>query len=126
MFWKRKKSSDFITLGLSDYTPSPLPAEEENTVEPVAPVEPVALVALVEPVALVTPTAPIAPITPIAEPEEDAGFFQRFRKAVAATRENIATKLEDVVKGKKEIDAFKVFATIRSIPYSMWFNPFKN
>jgi fused signal recognition particle receptor len=37
-------------------------------------------------------------------PVEEENFFARFRKAVSATRENIASKIEDVVKGKKQID----------------------
>jgi fused signal recognition particle receptor len=37
-------------------------------------------------------------------PIEDESFFARFRKAVSATRENIASRIEDVVKGKKQID----------------------
>lgn len=53
-----------------------------------------------------TPSAPIAPPAPVAAVEdEEAGFFKRFRKAVSATRENLVTRIEDVVKGKKEIDA---------------------
>lgn len=35
---------------------------------------------------------------------EEENFFSRFRKAVSATRENIASRIEDVVKGKKRID----------------------
>jgi len=41
----------------------------------------------------------------IEAPVEEESFFARFRKAVSATRENIASKIEDVVKGKKVIDA---------------------
>jgi fused signal recognition particle receptor len=37
-------------------------------------------------------------------PVEEENFFSRFRKAVSATRENIATRIEDAVKGKKQID----------------------
>jgi fused signal recognition particle receptor len=37
-------------------------------------------------------------------PAEEENFFARFRKAVSATRENIASRIEDVVKGKKQID----------------------
>ena len=37
-------------------------------------------------------------------PVEEESFFARFRKAVSATRENIASRIEDVVKGKKQID----------------------
>ncbi|HKQ79595.1 MAG TPA: signal recognition particle-docking protein FtsY [Blastocatellia bacterium] len=35
---------------------------------------------------------------------EEESFFSRFRKAVSATRENIALKIEDAVKGRKQID----------------------
>ncbi len=31
--------------------------------------------------------------------------MKRFRKAISSTRENIATRIEDAVKGKKQIDA---------------------
>jgi len=34
----------------------------------------------------------------------EESFFSRFRKAVSATRENIATRIEDAVKGRKQID----------------------
>src|SRR5262245_51820811 len=37
----------------------------------------------------------------VEEPVEEENFFSRFRKAVSATRENIATRIEDAVKGKK-------------------------
>jgi fused signal recognition particle receptor len=37
-------------------------------------------------------------------PVEEETFFARFRKAVSATRDNIASRIEDVVKGKKQID----------------------
>jgi fused signal recognition particle receptor len=37
-------------------------------------------------------------------PVEEESFFARFRKAVSATRENIASRIEDAVKGKKQID----------------------
>jgi fused signal recognition particle receptor len=37
-------------------------------------------------------------------PVEEVSFFSRFRKAVSATRENIASRIEDVVKGRKQID----------------------
>jgi fused signal recognition particle receptor len=47
-----------------------------------------------------------SPVAPVAEePAEDEGFMKRFRKAIASTRENISTRLEDAVKGKKQIDA---------------------
>jgi len=35
---------------------------------------------------------------------EEESFFSRFRKAVSATRENIALRIEDAVKGRKQID----------------------
>ncbi|MBO0726087.1 MAG: signal recognition particle-docking protein FtsY [Blastocatellia bacterium] len=37
-------------------------------------------------------------------PVEEESFFSRFRKAVSATRENIASRIEDVVRGRKQID----------------------
>jgi fused signal recognition particle receptor len=40
----------------------------------------------------------------IEAPAEEESFFSRFRKAVSATRENIASRIEDVVKGRKQID----------------------
>jgi fused signal recognition particle receptor len=51
------------------------------------------------------PPVPPVPLAQLPSEEEEAGFFKRFRKAVSATRENLVTRLEDVVKGKKEIDA---------------------
>jgi fused signal recognition particle receptor len=40
----------------------------------------------------------------IESPAEEENFFTRFRKAVSATRENIASRIEDAVKGRKQID----------------------
>ncbi len=40
-----------------------------------------------------------------AEAGESEGFMDRFRRAVASTRETLVKRIEDVVKGKKEIDA---------------------
>ncbi|HEU0184113.1 MAG TPA: signal recognition particle-docking protein FtsY [Blastocatellia bacterium] len=37
-------------------------------------------------------------------PVEEESFFSRFRKAVSATRENITSRIEDVVRGRKQID----------------------
>ncbi len=48
---------------------------------------------------------PEAAPEPVEESTEDQNFVDRFRKAVAVTRENITSRIEDVVKGKKEIDA---------------------
>ena len=103
MFWKRKKNSDFISLGLSDYTPPVATPVVEAAPEP-APATPIE-VAPTPPAHSLSSPPSLPPSLPPALEEEDPGFFTRFRKAVAATRENIATKLEDVVKGKKEIDA---------------------
>lgn len=85
----------------------PLPRPE--TAAPVAPPAPAHVPAMTPP----TPVAskPVAPVVekPVAPPEpqesDEEGFLKRFRKAVSATRENIAARLEDVVKGKKQIDA---------------------
>jgi fused signal recognition particle receptor len=75
IFWKRKGGSDFITLGLTEPVEEPQPAEPAGE-----PVEPEAAA-------------------------EDENFYARFRKAVASTRENITTRIEDVIKGEKRIDA---------------------
>jgi fused signal recognition particle receptor len=75
IFWKRKGGSDFITLGLTE------PVEEPRQAE-----------------------SPGEPTTPEAAVEEE-NFYARFRKAVASTRENITTRIEDVIKGEKQIDA---------------------
>ncbi len=44
---------------------------------------------------------------PVAEVQaaDEPNFMARFRKAVTATRENLSSRLEDAVKGKKTIDA---------------------
>jgi fused signal recognition particle receptor len=75
IFWKRKGGGDFITLGLTE------PVEEPQQAE--SPGEPAASEAAVE----------------------EENFYARFRKAVASTRENITARIEDVVKGEKQIDA---------------------
>ena len=120
-FWNRKKSSDFISLNLNspaevepETKPDPAPvAAVEKTVapEPTKP-EPVAFApaAPIETIASAPPIAPspIPPVTPslsVTEEEEQKGFFLRFKKAVAKTRENFTERIEDVFKGKKEIDA---------------------
>jgi len=119
LFWKRKSGSDFISLGLS--TPDEPVAEqlEEKPVEPSpavvepAPVEPSRAAIVEQPVAY--PVPPLPPVARVLEPQpavlaeaaedEEEGFLKRFRKAVSATRENIASRIEDAVKGKKKIDA---------------------
>src|SRR5215467_2943410 len=40
---------------------------------------------------------------PIEEPEQ--GFFDKFKQAVASTRENLSERIEAVVAGKREIDS---------------------
>jgi len=88
-FWRRKSGSEFISLGLN--TPlEPTPAPAEDAAMP-APPE-----AVVEEPAVATVAV---------EPVEDETFVRRFRRAVASTRESFVSRLEDVVKGKKEIDA---------------------
>lgn len=117
MFWKRKKS-DFISLNLSGADEPVVEQVAEPVVEtPVEKVEPTPIVAEVKPVEPPKPQAPpvvTAPPTqappvvtapPVEEAVEDEGFMKRFRKAISSTRENIASRLEDVVKGKKQIDA---------------------
>jgi len=120
-FWNRKKNSDFISLNLT----GPAEAEPQSTappepvVEPPAPAipnpvapAPVALT-LPEPVVpapvIETPVVP-APLpvpqsVPQSEDDERQGFFARFKTAVAKTRENLTERIEDVFKGKKQIDA---------------------
>lgn len=113
LFWKRKGGSDFISLGLSTpYEPEPQ-AEQPVAAEPVE--RPVEQARDIEPAKSVTVDTPVA--TPafqssqataaqraVEEPVEEENFLARFRKAVSATRENIASRIEDVVKGKKQID----------------------
>jgi fused signal recognition particle receptor len=109
---------------VAEVPPAPAPLGLVEPVEPVV-VEPVVVKpVVVEPVTVPIPpppraqppaapaltTEPVrsAAVVPAPEPDlevEDAGFFKRFRKAVSATRENLVTRIEDVVKGKKEIDA---------------------
>jgi signal recognition particle-docking protein FtsY len=111
MFWKRKKS-DFISLNLSGADEPVVEQVAEPVVEtPVEKVEPIPIVAEVKPVELPKPqappvvTTPFPQASPVEETAEDEGFIKRFRKAITSTRENIASRLEDVVKGKKQIDA---------------------
>ena len=125
MFWKRKKS-DFISLNLS----GPDESSDESAAEPVAEVvEPVKLaipatpivespkteapipvparmsepvIEAPKPVPVVETPGPIQPAAPLAEDlPDDEGFMKRFRKAITSTRVNIASRLEDAVKGKK-------------------------
>jgi fused signal recognition particle receptor len=81
LFWKRKGGSEFISLGLS--SPVEAPAEAEAA----------------------KPDEVELPPAAVSEEVESENFLRRFRRAVAATRENLVSHIEDVVKGKKEIDA---------------------
>jgi len=78
LFWKRKEP-DIISI-----FNAPEPAE----VKP-------------EPIPTKSETRPPA----AAETDVQANFYQRFKRAVSSTRENLVEKIENVVKGKKEIDA---------------------
>jgi fused signal recognition particle receptor len=83
--------------------------------EPVtsAPVKPAAVEPAVNNSAAVTVPPPVAaPPPPVSAPpaveseeEERASFMNRFRRAVSKTRENLSSRIEDVFKGKKQIDA---------------------
>jgi fused signal recognition particle receptor len=114
-FWNRKKQSDFISLNLTGPAasePPPAPPPEPVVAAP-APVvaEPIKL----EPVAFTSPSVPAPVVEPVVAPppvapspsedEERQGFFTRFKTAVAKTRENLTERIEDVFKGKKQIDA---------------------
>lgn len=81
------------------YQPEPVIAPPPTPAAPAAPAAP----APVKPAPVIVP--PPAPAAPVPAPVEEANFLARFRKAVSATRENIASRIEDVVKGKKQIDA---------------------
>jgi fused signal recognition particle receptor len=111
LFWKRKGGSDFISLGLSTpYEPEPQ-VEQPVAAEPVE--LPVEQAKVVEPTKSVSVDAPVSAFQSpqataaqrtVEEPVEEENFLARFRKAVSATRESITSRIEDVVKGKKQID----------------------
>ena len=120
-FWNRKKSSDFISLNLTgpaevepEAKAEPAPVIEKTVVPEPVKSEPVAFtppppIQTLAPEILIPPS-PIPPVSvslpsPINEEEEQKGFFLRFKKAVAKTRENFTERIEDVFKGKKAIDA---------------------
>ena len=128
LFWKRKSGSEFISLNLNsppdpEAAPAP-PLVAEPVVAKAPEPEPVARVAAPNPVIpppVVSPSAPVvtAPVAPLAfepavskyetveKPEsvESENFLNRFRRAVTKTRENLTERIEDVFKGKKQIDA---------------------
>jgi len=74
---------------------------------PVVTSQPVPSVALPTPTIpkIVPPPVPAPAISTGTEDASDEGFMKRFRKAISSTRENITTRIEDAVKGKKKIDA---------------------
>lgn len=90
-----------------------VPALVQPALPESAPAEaPVVIVAASEPPSAppVIPAATVPPPEPESEPagaadQGDSGFIRRFRKAISSTRENLATRLEDAVKGRKQIDA---------------------
>ncbi len=117
-FWNRKKSSDFISLNLSGPPdPESEPQPEPKPAPPPAPVvaapNPVPTEATkpepIVPAPVPAPPVVIAPALsapePVSEEEERKGFLARFKTAVAKTRENLTERIEDVFKGKKQIDA---------------------
>lgn len=75
--------------------------------------EPVAPQTLIVEKPIAPPPAPVvekpvaSPPSPTSQSEEEdrKGFFARFKTAVAKTRENLTERIEDVFKGKKQIDA---------------------
>lgn len=135
LFWKRKSSSDFITLGLN----SPSPVAEtvvepavEPAAEPVAPAEltlpvtpvvaPIGVTSKADSATLEIPAPVVGPVVDVAESAglakspgsaetpgyaktEDAGFINRFRRAISSTRENLTSRIDDAFKGRKQIDA---------------------
>lgn len=117
MFWKRKKGSDFISLNLS--APAEPESEEQQIPEPdqslnaartpatTPETAPETVVALVNRSELQMPASPAnaAPASAVTEAGEDVTFLNRFRRAVNKTRENLTERIEDVFKGKKQIDA---------------------
>src|SRR5215475_13483089 len=126
LFWRRKKE-DFISLGLSAPDETPDAGADRTRVEEAERVEHIAqwkaesapVVAepeVAEPVTAAPETVesigiPVEQWTAedrvvewVEAPVEEESFFTRFRKAVSATRENIASRIEDVVRGRKQID----------------------
>ena len=113
-FWNRKKNSDFISLNLSgppDPEPEPQPMPTPAPAPVIEAAKPIVLDALQpapDPVAPPSPHLPISPSPHLpaeSEEEERKGFMARFKTAVAKTRENLTERIEDVFKGKKQIDA---------------------
>ncbi len=110
LFWKRKSGSDFISLGLN----TPLEPAEDAASEKAVEGERSTIVAAEPPV--LAPPAAVQPAmrgtvadneNAIEElpTEDEEGFIKRFRRAVTATRESLASRIEDIVRGEKQIDA---------------------
>jgi len=114
LFWKRKSGSDFISLGLN--TPLEETVEETPAAQPQAEVAPAAepspstqhsAPSTQHPVPDTQHSAPVSAEpepTPVSPPDDES-FLRRFRRAIVTTRDTLASRIEDVVKGKKEIDA---------------------
>lgn len=103
LFWKRKSGSEFITLGLGgplEPTPEVAPEPAPELVEKAAAPSPAA-----PPPVEARPAAPPVPPVPVEAAVEEEGFIKRFRKAISSTRENLSHRIEDAVKGKRQIDA---------------------
>lgn len=108
LFWKRKSGSEFISLGLN--TPLEPEVEVPSETEPEQGTVPLVSKSSVDGTAVSVRTAVEAPLgsaerTPAVQPVDDESFLHRFRRAVTATRDNLASRIEDVVKGEKQIDA---------------------
>ncbi len=123
LFWKRKSGSEFISLNLN----SPAEPEPEAAPAPPLPVAPPVAEAVIvkapEPEAVARVAAPVVPAPSVVAPlvfeptvsryetvekpvsVESESFLNRFRRAVTKTRENLTERIEDVFKGKKQIDA---------------------
>ncbi|HYE72845.1 MAG TPA: signal recognition particle receptor subunit alpha, partial [Blastocatellia bacterium] len=83
--------------------PEPVKAPPVHPTPVVPAVNNTAAVAVPPPVA--PPPAPPQSTVTVDEEEERATFMSRFRRAVSKTRENLSSRIEDVFKGKKQIDA---------------------
>ncbi|MFN0087634.1 MAG: signal recognition particle-docking protein FtsY [Blastocatellia bacterium] len=93
LFWRRKSGGEFLSLGLNTAAePEPQPTPQPEPELAAAPH------AIAEP-------SPPSPPSPIVDADADEGFLRRFRKAVSATREDLSARIEDAVRGKKQIDA---------------------
>lgn len=84
----------------------PVTARQPEPVKPITPPTPPVIPPVSAPPPVEKPVAKPAPVvTAEPEPVEDENFLRRFRRAVTKTRENLAGRIEDVFKGKRQIDA---------------------